>query len=36
MNLPPLMGRRDAAYDRVAELLNLDLFAADQKAEREV
>ena len=31
MNLPPLMGRRDAAYDRVAELLNLDLFAADQE-----
>ena len=27
MNLAPLMGRRDAAYDRAAELLNSDVFA---------
>ena len=27
MNLPPLMGRRDAAYDRAAQLIQADLFA---------
>ena len=29
-NLPPLMGRRDAAYDQATELLESDLFSRDE------
>ncbi len=31
MNLPPLMGRRDAAFDRAAQLIQSDLFAGDEE-----
>lgn len=31
MNLPPLMGRRDAAYDRAAQLIQADLFAGTEE-----
>ena len=31
MNLPPLMGRRDAAYDRAGELIAEDLFSRDEE-----
>ncbi len=30
MNIPPLMGRRDAAYQRVIELLKTDIFATTE------
>ena len=36
MNLPPLMGRRDAAYDRAREFINRDLFALDELGRRRV
>ena len=34
MNLPPLMGRRDAAYDQAAGMLTGDLFAAGGELRR--
>lgn len=34
MNLPALMGRRDAAYDRAAGMLTGDLFAAAEESRR--
>ncbi len=36
LNLPPLMGRRDAAYDRASRLLELDLFSRDETRRRQV
>lgn len=36
MNLPPLMGRRDAAYDRAREFICRDLFALDELGRRRV
>jgi hypothetical protein len=33
MNLPPLMGRRDAAYDRAAELMTEVVFSKDTSRE---
>ena len=34
MNLPPLMGRRDAAYDEAAKMLTCDLFASGEEQRR--
>lgn len=34
MNLPPLMGRRDAAYDEASRMLADDLFAAGEELRR--
>lgn len=34
MNLPPLMGRRDAAYDEAAKMLTGDLFAFGEEERR--
>lgn len=34
MNLPPLMGRRDAAYDEAAKMLTGDFFAFDAEVRR--
>lgn len=34
MNLPPLMGRRDAAYDEAAKMLGRDIFAASGEQRR--
>jgi len=36
MNLPPLMGRRDAAYDRIGELISGDVFALDIKERNKI
>ena len=35
-NLPPLMGRRDAAYDQATELLESDLFSRDETGRRQL
>ena len=34
MNLPPMMGRRDAAYDEAAKMLSCDLFASGEEVRR--
>jgi len=36
MNIPPLMGRRDAAYDRAEQLLNNNLFANRDQERKEI
>jgi hypothetical protein len=36
MNIPPLMGRRDAAYDRVETLLSDNLFAHSENERKEI
>lgn len=36
MNLPPLMGRRDAAYDRASRLIQEDIFAGDEQSRRRI
>ena len=35
-NLPPLMGRRDAAYDQATDLLESDLFSRDETGRRQL
>ena len=35
MNLPPLMGRRDAAYDEASRMLTDDLFASGEELRRD-
>jgi len=36
MNIPPLMGRRDAAYDRAEQFLSNDLFAHQDQERKDI
>ncbi len=36
MNLPPLMGRRDAAFDKAAEIIAGDVFAGEERERNNV